>query len=71
MKFNKGDYVRISTEYADTILQRQTGHIVALPDSEHKDEYLVELDGGITRSPFLEGKVTWIHSNWLETAYKR
>jgi len=70
MEFNKGDYVRISAEYPDTILQRQTGHVISPPDSKHKGEYCVRLDGGITHSVFLEGKETWVPAHWLEVGHK-
>lgn len=65
MKFNIGDYVRISGDYPhDRILQGKTGAIVGLPTES--DEYVVELDGGITKSVFLEGKRVKVVGGWLE-----
>ncbi len=56
MKIEIGSYVWIDGDYpANRNLQNQTGNIVALPDEEHTDEYLVKLDGGITISPHLAG----------------
>ncbi len=67
MKFKMEDYVRITSDFlADPMLQHQTGDVVALPTKEHLDEYLVKLDGGITRN--LKGYQAWVPADCLEPA---
>ena len=69
MKFKIGEPVRIVSDYPfDRTLQSATGNIVALPSDEHQNEYLVKLDGGITRSLYLEGKITEVSPDYLESA---
>ena len=51
-KIEVGEYVRITTDFPpNRMLQNQTGSIVALPNKEHPDEYLVKLDSWINLSP--------------------
>ncbi len=69
MKIELGSYVRIASIYpANRNLENQTGNIVALPDEEHPDEYLVKLDGGITISPHLAGMLVRVPAHSLEVA---
>ncbi len=69
MRFKIGDHVRIIADYPfDRTLQSATGNIVALPGDEHQNECLVKLDGGITRRPYLEGNITEVSPDWLESA---
>ena len=69
MEFKVGDHVRIVSDYPfDRTLQSATGNIVALPGDAHQNECLVKLDGGITRSSYLEGKITKVPPDWLESA---
>jgi hypothetical protein len=47
MKIEIGRYVRIASDYpTNRNFQSQTGYIIALPNAEHPNEYLVKLDGG-------------------------
>jgi hypothetical protein len=69
MKIEVGSYVRIHNEYpANRNLQNQTGNIVALPDQEHPEEYLIKLDGGVTLSPHLAGMLVRVPAHSLEVA---
>ena len=69
MKIGVGSYVRIASDYpSNRTLQNQTGDIVALPSKEHPDEYLIELDGGITLSPHLIGMIVRVPATSLELA---
>jgi hypothetical protein len=69
MKVEVGSYVRIAGEYpANRNLQSQTGYVEALPDEEHPNEYLVKLDGGVTISPHLAGKLVKVPTSSLEVA---
>ncbi|MDO9334572.1 MAG: hypothetical protein Q7T57_08645 [Dehalococcoidales bacterium] len=67
MKFKIGDHVRILSDYPfDRMLQGATGNIVELPNAQHLDEYIVRLDGGITRSLYLKDKPIPVSGNWLK-----
>ena len=69
IKIEVGTYVRISSEYpANRNLQSQTGYIEDLPNIEHPGEYLIKLDGGITLSPHLTGRLIRVSANYLEPA---
>jgi hypothetical protein len=69
MKIELGSYVRIAGEYpANRNLQNQTGNIVALPNEEHPNQYLVKLDGGVTFSPHLAGMLVLVPAGSLEVA---
>jgi hypothetical protein len=69
MKIYVGSYVRIASDFpSNRTLQNQTGNIVALPNVEHPDEYLVKLDGGITLSPHLVGMIVRVPAGSLEMA---
>jgi hypothetical protein len=62
-----GSYVRIGSDYrANRNIQNQTGHIEALPNKEHPNEYLVKLDGGVTLSPHLIGMLVRVPASSLE-----
>jgi hypothetical protein len=67
MKINVGSYVKIASDYpSNRNLQNQTGHIEALPNKAHPDEYLVKLDGGINSSPHLVGMMVRVPASSLE-----
>jgi hypothetical protein len=69
MKIEVGSYVRIVREYpANRNLENQTGHIVALPNEDHPNEYLVKLDGGVILNPHLVGMLVMVPANSLEVA---
>jgi hypothetical protein len=69
MKFKMQDYVRITSDYPyDRILHGETGNIVDLSTGEQAEEYLVKLDGEISRPPFSIVKQIWVSSNYLEPA---
>ena len=69
MKIYVGNYVRIASDFpSNRNLQNQTGNIVALPNTEHPQEYLVKLDGGITISPHLAEKLVRVPASSLELA---
>ena len=69
MRIEVGSYVPIASEYpANRNLQNQTGNIVALPNEEHPNEYLVKLDGGVTLSPHLAGMTVRVPAHSLEVA---
>jgi len=69
MKIEIGSYVRIVSDYpANRNLQDQTGFVEALPNKEHRNEYLVKLDGRNSLSPHLVGMLVWVPANSLEMA---
>ena len=69
MKIDIGNYVRIASDYpSNRTLQNQTGNIVALPNIEHPDEYLIKLDGGVNLSPYIVGRVVRVPASSLELA---
>jgi len=69
MKIYVGNYVRIASNFpANRNLQNQTGDIVALPNIEHPQEYLVKLDGGKNSSPHLAEKLVRVPAGSLELA---
>jgi len=69
MKIFVGNYVRISSDFSSNRnLQNQTGIIVALPNVEHLQEYLVKLDGGKNSSPHLAGKLVRVPVSSLKLA---
>jgi hypothetical protein len=69
MKIYVGNYVRIAGDFpANRNLQNQTGNIVALPNIEHPQEYLVKLDGGKNSSPHLAEKLVRVPGGSLELA---
>jgi hypothetical protein len=69
MKIYVGNYVRIASDFpSNRNLQNQTGNIVALPNIEHPQEYLLKLDGGITLSPNLTGRLVRVPASSLELA---
>jgi len=69
MKIYVGSYVRIANDFpSHRILQNQTGFIVALPNIEHPDEYLIKLDGGVNLSPYIVGRVVRVPASSLELA---
>jgi hypothetical protein len=69
MKIEIGSYVRIVSDYpANRNLQDQTGSVEALPNKEHRNEYLVKLDGRNSLSPYLVGMLVWVPANSLEMA---
>ena len=57
--------VSISLEYPELTLKGQTGKINAVRKKDHFSEYLIELDGGITRNPLLAGERVWIRSDYI------
>ena len=67
MKIYVGNYVRIASNFpSNRNLQNQTGNIVALPNIEHPQEYLVKLDGGKNSSPHLAEKLVRVPGGSLE-----
>ena len=67
MKIYVGNYVRIASNFpSNRNLQNQTGNIVALPNIEHPQEYLVKLDGGKNSSPHLAEKLVRVPAGSLE-----
>ena len=66
MEFKVGDNVRIVADYPDPILQGETGNIVELPNEQHTNEYVVQLDGGIARKVYLEGQKIPVSADWLK-----
>ena len=69
MKIYVGSYVRIASDFSSNRnLQNQTGNIVALPNTEHPQEYLVKLDGGKNSSPHLAEKLVRVPASSLELA---
>ncbi|MFY9814977.1 MAG: hypothetical protein WAK43_12615 [Dehalococcoidales bacterium] len=69
MKIEIGRYVRIASDYpTNRNFQSQTGYIIALPNAEHPNEYLVKLDGGVTLSPHLAGMLVRVPGSSLEMA---
>jgi hypothetical protein len=69
MKIFVGNYVRISSDFSSNRnLQNQTGIIVALPNVEHLQEYLVKLDGGKNSSPHLAEKLVRVPVSSLKLA---
>lgn len=68
MEFKIGAHVRIAPDYPlNRKFQNATGNIVALPDDTHRKEYLVKLDGGVTRRVYTEGQKIWFSAIWLES----
>jgi hypothetical protein len=60
---------RIASDYpANRNLQNKTGVCEALLNKEHRNEYLVKLDGRITLSPLLAGMLAWVPGGSLEMA---
>ena len=67
MEFKIGAHVRVAPEYPlDRKMQNATGNIVALPNDAHREQYLVKLDGGVTRRVPSEGQKIWFSADWLE-----
>jgi hypothetical protein len=67
MKIDVGTYVRISALYSgDKALINQTGNVEALPNSEHPNDYLIKLDGGINSNPRFAGRVIRVPAIYLE-----
>ncbi len=66
IKFEIDDNIIINPEYPfDRALQNQTGRIIELPNKNHPDEYLVKLDGGITKNVLLAGKLVLVNKNFV------
>lgn len=67
MKIEIVSYVRIASDYpANRNLQNQPGYIEALPNKEHRNEYLVKLDCRNSLSPHLVGMLVRVPVSGLE-----
>ena len=58
---NIGVKVQITPYYPDPTLRGRNGIVIALPDKEHRDEYLVRLVDGPSR-----GRPVWVSIGFLQ-----